>query len=88
MEKFVPDSTRQLLKMTLQKCQINPSEDEKAANFLLEGQRPAESSLSDGHLVPSVQFYDIPQHSAILNRMMKEFSLGEHLLLVGPQVLI
>ena len=88
MEKFIPDSTRQLLKATLQKCHIHPGGDETTANIFLQDQKRQKSSISDLHLIPSVQFYDIPQHSAILNRMMKEFSLGEHLLLVGPQVFV
>lgn len=37
------------------------------------------------HLIPNVEFYDIPQHIDILNAMSRDFLLGEHLLLVGNQ---
>ena len=50
-----------------------------------KGEHKKNTSVAS-HLVPSVEFYDIPQHINILNRMSKDFSLGEHLLLVGPQV--
>merc|ERR1719272_1773364 len=39
----------------------------------------------DPALVPSVLFYDVPMHIALLRRMMVDFSLGEHLLLIGNQ---
>ncbi|KAK3754019.1 hypothetical protein QZH41_020304, partial [Actinostola sp. cb2023] len=35
--------------------------------------------------VPDVVFYDIPQHLSIMEDMLKDFALGEHLLLVGNQ---
>jgi hypothetical protein len=37
------------------------------------------------HLIPSVEFYETPQHNLILREMLKDFSLKEHLLLVGNQ---
>lgn len=35
--------------------------------------------------VPNVLFYDIPQHLSVMETMLKDFLLGEHLLLVGNQ---
>uniref|UniRef100_A0A8D8QL76 von Willebrand factor A domain-containing protein 8 n=1 Tax=Cacopsylla melanoneura TaxID=428564 RepID=A0A8D8QL76_9HEMI len=35
--------------------------------------------------IPSVLFYDVPQHVQLLERIGQDFSLGEHLLLVGNQ---
>ncbi|KAI5717390.1 hypothetical protein M8J77_005124 [Diaphorina citri] len=35
--------------------------------------------------IPSVLFYDVPQHVEILERIVQDFSIGEHLLLVGNQ---
>ncbi|KAK2840347.1 hypothetical protein Q5P01_014087 [Channa striata] len=35
--------------------------------------------------VPDVLFYDNPQHMMVMEDMMKDFLLGEHLLLVGNQ---
>ena len=37
-------------------------------------------------LVPSIVFYDNPQHTAVMRDMLKDLELGEHLLLVGNQV--
>jgi MoxR-like ATPase len=36
-------------------------------------------------LVPDVQFFEIPSHTLVLRSMLKDFLLGEHLLLMGPQ---
>ncbi|XP_014258811.1 von Willebrand factor A domain-containing protein 8 isoform X2 [Cimex lectularius] len=35
--------------------------------------------------VPDILFYDVPQHVGLLERLMQDFILGEHLLLVGNQ---
>lgn len=35
--------------------------------------------------VPDILFYDVPQHMALLEWLLQDFSLGEHLLLVGNQ---
>lgn len=35
--------------------------------------------------VPSTLFYDVPQHVEILERLLQDFMIGEHLLLVGNQ---
>ena len=36
-------------------------------------------------LVPQISFYPIPKHTCILERMMRDFLLGEDLLLIGNQ---
>lgn len=36
-------------------------------------------------LVPRVLFYDIPRHIAALEQLLRDFMLGEHLLLIGNQ---
>ncbi|XP_033322690.2 von Willebrand factor A domain-containing protein c12.2 [Megalopta genalis] len=35
--------------------------------------------------VPDILFYDVPQHVALLEKLLQDFSLGQHLLLVGNQ---
>lgn len=35
--------------------------------------------------VPDILFYDVPQHVALLENLLQDFSLGQHLLLVGNQ---
>lgn len=41
---------------------------------------------SNPALVPDVVFYDNPQHLRVMQDMLKDYALGEHLLLVGNQV--
>eukprot|EP00662_Eupelagonemidae_sp_cell21_P003180 gene3180-65_t len=41
---------------------------------------PAEPAL-----VPDIVFFDIPQHTRILEAMLADLSMGEHLLLIGNQ---
>ena len=36
-------------------------------------------------LVPSIRYYDNPQHTGIMRNMLKDLQLGDHLLLVGNQ---
>lgn len=35
--------------------------------------------------VPDILFYDVPEHIALLERLLQDFSLGQNLLLVGNQ---
>ncbi|KAG5321336.1 VWA8 protein, partial [Acromyrmex heyeri] len=35
--------------------------------------------------VPDILFYDVPEHVALLERLLQDFSLGQNLLLVGNQ---
>lgn len=35
--------------------------------------------------VPDILFYDVPQHVGLLEKMLQDFLLGEHLLLIGNQ---
>ncbi|XP_076294765.1 von Willebrand factor A domain-containing protein c12.2 isoform X2 [Lasioglossum baleicum] len=35
--------------------------------------------------VPDILFYDVPQHVSLLERLLQDFTLGQHLLLVGNQ---
>ena len=39
-------------------------------------------------LVPDVVFFEIPSHTLLLRSMLKDFKLGEHLLLMGNQVIL
>ncbi|KNC71999.1 hypothetical protein SARC_15451, partial [Sphaeroforma arctica JP610] len=36
-------------------------------------------------LVPDIVFYDNQQHTQIMSEMLKDYQLGEHILLVGNQ---
>lgn len=35
--------------------------------------------------VPDILFYDVPQHIHLMEKMLQDFMLGQHLLLVGNQ---
>ncbi len=37
------------------------------------------------HLIPDIDFFAIPSHVSLLQEMYKDYALGEHLLLIGPQ---
>lgn len=47
--------------------------------------RVARSVTTAKSKVPDILFYDVPQHMALLEWLLQDFSLGEHLLLVGNQ---
>ena len=49
------------------------------------GVRAAVREDSNAALVPDVVFYDNPQHLRVMQDMLKDYALGEHLLLVGNQ---
>lgn len=53
---------------------------EKDLSALRHEIKPGEETL-----VPSVLFYENPQHSAILRDLARDFRLGSHLLLIGNQ---
>eukprot|EP00040_Diaphanoeca_grandis_P037065 m.239589 g.239589 ORF g.239589 m.239589 type:complete len:1870 (-) comp33748_c0_seq3:356-5965(-) len=44
-----------------------------------------EPSETNQLLVPSILYYENPQHTAVMRNMLKDLALGEHLLLVGNQ---
>ncbi|ALC48679.1 c12.2 [Drosophila busckii] len=47
-------------------------------------QLPCESQVQQSK-VPSTLFYEMPQHVALLERLLQDYLIGEHLLLVGNQ---
>lgn len=61
------------------KCQINGN-TVKIGNTVTE--RYNTTALTK---VPDVLFYDVPQHVALLENLLQDFSLGQNLLLVGNQ---
>jgi MoxR-like ATPase len=48
----------------------------------------AKASFEHAAKVPFTIFYENPIHSEIIQQMHESFSLGEHLLLIGPQGLV
>ena len=58
----------------------------EAAGELRIGEvRVSVSEPESPELVPEVLFFDIPSHTLILRSMLKDFLLGEHMLLMGNQ---
>ena len=43
------------------------------------------ADVAHPELIPDVVFFDVPGHTRALEALLKDFVLGEHLLLVGNQ---
>lgn len=95
---YITPITRDLIVSQLVKVGILPSEKEyfvEMKNIIVDEKnetirigdtvsplyKPKEPAL-----VPDIIFYNIPKHTQILELMLKDFLLGEHLLLIGSQV--
>ena len=46
---------------------------------------PVNESPDNPELIPDPTFFDIPQHLHLLSQLLADFSIGEHLLLIGNQ---
>ncbi|KAF5289201.1 hypothetical protein FQR65_LT00087 [Abscondita terminalis] len=94
MIKFLPKLTKQSLEKTLSNLGISSkphleSDVVKYAitdNILTIGKTSAVVTQTDAITkVPNVLFYDVPQHLQLLEKLLQDFQLGFHLLLVGNQ---
>jgi len=91
--RFLPSLAKETLEKELEKLGITGSgQDELEASCKVEGGRLTIGSTSapvfqpaSGGKVPETLFYDTPQNLAIMEAMLQDFLLGEHLLLVGNQ---
>nr|XP_018907546.1 PREDICTED: von Willebrand factor A domain-containing protein 8 [Bemisia tabaci] len=93
MAKFLPPLTKHSLDTILKKLDIIPRNESFATKFL----EIREDTVTIGDTtvprykteakskVPQVLFYDVPQHLNLLEKLMQDFSVGEHILLVGNQ---
>jgi len=95
LARFLPSLARETLERELDKIGIrkgnNPAEDPDIKctvqdNMLTIGRTsaPLFNPESAGK-VPETLFYDTPQNLAVMEAMLQDFLLGEHLLLVGNQ---
>lgn len=93
--KFMPQLNKQILNEFLAKNQLD-SQDEtfidlenleklKETNSSLNNFESISKSLSDLAKIPDTLFYENKLHSIILNNLIRDFELGEHLLLIGNQ---
>merc|ERR550532_736427 len=62
-----------------------PAVEASEEELRIGGVRCALRRPASPELVPEVEFVDTPQHVAALQRMLLDWSLGHHLLLVGNQ---
>ncbi|XP_060665010.1 von Willebrand factor A domain-containing protein 8 [Drosophila nasuta] len=99
--KFMPSLSRAALEQAMQQAGINQSSNFKffgnknktsqisvVDNRLRIGatEMPlAELQLEQQSKVPSTLFYEMSQHVVLLERLLQDYLIGEHLLLVGNQ---
>uniref|UniRef100_A0A3B4UMV5 von Willebrand factor A domain-containing protein 8 n=1 Tax=Seriola dumerili TaxID=41447 RepID=A0A3B4UMV5_SERDU len=96
LSRFLPSLARASLEKSLASCSIqeapDPAEHTRDYSCMVK-----DGVLTIGNVsapvynpsekmkVPDVLFYDNPQHMMVMEDMLKDFLLGEHLLLVGNQ---
>lgn len=97
LSRFLPPVAKSALFRALSSNDIHPSPSpvsdndnmqySRADGFLRIGSTkvPIHAPTSDIAMVPDVTFYDNPLHVRIMEDMLKDYSLGEHLLLIGNQ---
>nr|XP_055071414.1 von Willebrand factor A domain-containing protein 8 [Misgurnus anguillicaudatus] len=97
LSRFLPSLARSSLQKSLINCSIEDQPDPEAEHdqhytctvkdgLLTIGNVSAPVYIPDVKMkVPDVLFYDNVQHMMVMQDMLKDFLLGEHLLLVGNQ---
>ncbi|KAF2893198.1 hypothetical protein ILUMI_12979 [Ignelater luminosus] len=95
MAKFLPNLTRQALENTVYKLGIIPKSQDSENNMvkceindniLTIGETSAVICQTDAiSKVPKILFYNVPQHIQLMEKLLQDFELGLHLLLVGNQ---
>lgn len=95
MIKFLPSLTRQGLEITLKNLGIEPlfpnENDEPlkcevSDNIVTIGKTTVPIYQTEWQSkVPNILFYDVPHHVMLMERLLQDLHLGQHLLLVGNQ---
>ncbi|CAH0553600.1 unnamed protein product [Brassicogethes aeneus] len=94
MMQFLPSLTRQALEKTIAKLNIVPDltdrnkmvKCEVKDGVLTIGKSScAVYKASNQSKVPNILFHDVPQHIKLMEKILQDFELGQHLLLVGNQ---
>ncbi|TPX75293.1 hypothetical protein CcCBS67573_g03438 [Chytriomyces confervae] len=98
--QFLPSLTREALERLLKENNILRKEEDEVAFKELTYSVHVENGVevlrignvahpvskdSNKLLIPDIVFYDNPKQTAVLQEMLKDYILGEHLLLVGNQ---
>lgn len=93
LAKFLPPLARKALEMVLERSNLEQIKHGKTSQKI----EVTEENVRIGNTVaprfktdakskvPDILFFDIPQHVALLEVLLQDFLLGEHLLLVGNQ---
>lgn len=95
LARFLPVLAKQTLEDCCRRLNIVPSAS-SAANLTIECAITEDTvKIGDTTMlryrtaalskVPDILFYDVPEHVALLERLLQDFSLGQDLLLVGNQ---
>lgn len=94
LAKFLPALPRAALENAIRNVSIPLSTNTECTETKIEVK---DNVLTIGHtstkrfetnamsMVPDILFYDVPQHVQLLERLLQDFLLGNHLLLVGNQ---
>ncbi|CAL7944841.1 unnamed protein product [Xylocopa violacea] len=94
LARFLPSLAKQALDNCCNRVGIVPTKDTVDKNIKCEimgntvqigntvVERYSTTALTK---VPDILFYDVPQHIALLENLLQDFSLGQNLLLVGNQ---
>lgn len=94
MIKFLPPLVRQSLEKTVNKLDIYPKKENEQINAKIETN---DGTLTIGNTtapiyktetltkVPKILFYNVPQHVKLMENILQDFLLGQHILLVGNQ---
>ncbi|KAK9871089.1 hypothetical protein WA026_011372 [Henosepilachna vigintioctopunctata] len=96
MMKFMPSLAKKALETTISKVgikSVNDSNDNsenlqyKIENEILTIGNTSIEVYKTDHLtqVPKILFYDVQQHIRLMEKLLQDFLLGQHLLLVGNQ---
>ncbi|GIY28025.1 von Willebrand factor A domain-containing protein 8 [Caerostris darwini] len=92
--KFLPSLTKQAVENLIESCGIENTEKNNAEKeigikngTLKIGNTSASIYKTDSNKVkvPNIVFYNSREHSNVMEAMLQDFLLGEHLLLVGNQ---
>ena len=94
LTKFMPALPRAALENAMRQADIVPETGKNTPrrsisienNVLRIGNTEMKLvAASEESKVPSTLFYEMPQHVALLERLLQDFLIGDHLLLVGNQ---
>lgn len=94
MVKFLPSMARQALERTIERVGIVPESRDDATKVKCEIQNGVltigESQIpvyqtSNLTKIPEILFYNVPQHLQLMEKLLQDFHLGQHILLVGNQ---